>query len=85
MDLKRWKIFDKLDPMFAADIKRVYLMGITSRQEVFKEHSKFLEFISNDSFILNELKLWQMLYGVTTGSRQNFTFTRGMFVFKSTL
>ena len=30
MELKKWKIFQYLDPIFTADIKRVYLVGITS-------------------------------------------------------
>ena len=28
MDLKRWKIFQKLDPTFVEDVKWAYLIGI---------------------------------------------------------
>ena len=27
MDLKKWEIFRKLDPIFAADVRRAYLTG----------------------------------------------------------
>ena len=30
MELKKWEIFQYLDPTFTADIKHVYLVGITS-------------------------------------------------------
>ena len=42
MDLKRWKIFEKLDPIFAADIKRLYLNGISSRHDLIMDKSKCL-------------------------------------------
>ena len=45
MDLKRWKIFDRLDPTFAADIKRLYLIGMNSRHDLIMEKSKCKCFI----------------------------------------
>ena len=30
MELQKWKILQQLDPAFAADVKCVYLVGITS-------------------------------------------------------
>ena len=31
MDLQqKWKIFQHLDPIFVADLKRVYIVGVTS-------------------------------------------------------
>ena len=30
MELQKWKIFQHLDPVFAADVKRAYLVGISS-------------------------------------------------------
>ena len=28
MDLNKWKIFQELDPIFAADVRRAYLIGL---------------------------------------------------------
>ena len=33
MELQKWKIFQNLDPIFAGDIKRAYLVGISSFEE----------------------------------------------------
>ena len=30
MELSKWEIFQHLDPAFAADVKRAYLVGISS-------------------------------------------------------
>ena len=30
MELQKWELFQALDPTFAADVKRAYLVGISS-------------------------------------------------------
>ena len=40
MDLKKWKLFDKLDPGFAASIKRVYLVGMNLPTELNEQDGK---------------------------------------------
>ena len=33
MELQKWKIFQHLDPIFAADVKRAYLVGVSSLRD----------------------------------------------------